>query len=203
MVVSDAHKRFIERQMLSLADYDSLRPVGHVYEFHLHSYRVAQSIKSLALSIGHNAAYCDALYWATLPHDIGKTALPITIWDMDDKPSDDVRDERRTHTIKGVHIVLKEFGDDACNTDPFLKLMLNIMENHHEHLDGSGYLGKTADQLSPEVQMACICDAFDGYSVQRAHFEGRDLSPKSVIERMKSEKAGQYNLKLLKSFQEI
>jgi putative nucleotidyltransferase with HDIG domain len=202
MVVSDTYKKFIERQMQYLAEYDSRRPVGHTYEFHLHSYRVAELIKNLARLNGRSDDYCEALYWATLPHDIGKTALPIDIWDMDDKPSDEIKDERRTHTSKGVEIIRAEYAD-KCESDPFLKLLLDIMENHHEHLDGSGYLGKTANDLSIEVQMVCICDAFDGYSISRPHFKARDLSPQAVIDRMNIEKNGQYNPDLLKLFSKI
>ena len=202
MVVSNAHKNFIEGQMQLLADYDAQRPVGHAYEFHLHSRRVAESVRELAKAYGLAEDECDILYWATLPHDIGKTALPVSIWDMDDKPSDEIKDERRSHTNKGAGIVRAHFGDE-CHDNPFLQLMMDIMMNHHEHLDGSGYQGKTDTDLSIHVQLVCICDAFDGYSIHRPHFEERDLSPQSVINRMKFEKSGQYNLELLNLFETI
>jgi HD-GYP domain-containing protein (c-di-GMP phosphodiesterase class II) len=202
MVVTDIHKKFIKTQIQNLADYDSLRPLGHVYEFHLHSQRVANSMKALAIKMGYDASMADALYWATLPHDIGKTSLPGSIWDLDDKPTDDERHERRSHTWRGVEIVRADFGD-TCDHDPFLKMMIDIMNNHHENCDGSGYLGKTTKDLSTEVLMACICDAFDGYSVHRPHFQNRDISSKAVIQRMTIEKAGQFDNQILKSFEEI
>ena len=202
MHVSEAHKSFITTQLDKLSDYDALRPKGHVYEFHLHSERVAQSMKSLAKHMGYNDCMCETLYWATLPHDIGKMALPIHIWDLEDKPTDEQRQERRSHTWRGVEIIKSKYRNEYEN-DRFLKLMIDIMQNHHECVDGSGYQSKTAKDLTKEVRMACICDAFDGYSVFRPHFANRDISPKAVIARMEIEKAGQYDSVILKLFKEI
>lgn len=201
MVVSQKHKDFIEAKLKKLEAYDTLRPEGHVYEFHLHSRRVAESMKTLAKTMGYKDTMQNALYWATLPHDIGKMALPVHLWDSGKKPSDKIKDERRAHTTQGVDMVRAEFGDE-CASAPFLKLMIDIMENHHEHCNGTGYLGKTATDLSQEVRMACICDAFDGYSTYRAHFGDRDISPKAVIHRMQVEKSGQFDEEILKSFKE-
>lgn len=193
---------FIEQQLQELSDYDARRPEGHPYEFHLHSKRVAESMKALAKKVGYDCDMCEALYWATLPHDIGKMILPVEIWDLEDKPTENQRGERRTHTWRGVEIFRAEFGE-GCDADPFLKLLIDIMENHHETLNGEGFLGKAGDQLSKEVRMACICDAFDGWSVYRPHFGDRNLSPETVIKRMETEKAGQFDPDLLKQFKEI
>ena len=77
------------------------------------------------------------------------------------------------------------------------------MSNHHECLDGSGFQGKTEADLSDEVKIVCICDAFDGWSVKRPHFGDRDVSPPAVIDRMRHEKAGQFDEKLLNLFENI
>ena len=83
-----------------------------------------------------------------------------------------------------------------------MNVMTDIMENHHECIDGTGFTGKTEKDLSLEVRMACICDAFDGWSVIRPHFGDRDVSPPAVIHRMKTEKAGQFDERLLNLFEE-
>lgn len=203
IVITPEHKDFIEKKMKELAAYDAQRPEGHVYEFHLHSERVAQSMKALARHLGHDKEMADILYWATLPHDIGKMDMPVTVWDTDAKPTDEQRKERRTHTWRGVNMVKEAFGD-AVKTDPFLKLMIQIMNDHHEALDGSGFQGKKEYDLTHEVKMACICDAFDGWSTRRPGFAAdRDLSPKGVINRMEVEKAGQFDPVILHSFKEM
>jgi polar amino acid transport system substrate-binding protein len=202
MMIDEAYKKYITDQMQALAAYDAARPDGHVYEFHVHAERVAYLMKDLALTVGYDADMADILYSATLPHDIGKMALPVEIWDLEDKPTEDQKAERRTHTTHGINMIRNEFGD-RCDTDPFLKLMLDIMENHHETMDGQGFLGKTGNQLSREVRMACICDAFDGWSVKRPHFGDRDVSPSAVVMRMEIEKAGQFDQGLLEHFKKV
>lgn len=202
MVVEQHYKDFITDQIEKLATYNARRKKPNIYEFHLHSERVAQSTKSLSAKMGYDDDMQDALYWATLPHDIGKMVLPLNIWDKDEKPSDAIKNERRAHTSLGIDIIRAEFGNE-CDTSPFLKLLIDIMSNHHECMDGSGYHGKTGDDLTQEVRMACICDAFDGYSVFRPHFGNRDISPKAVINRMEIEKAGQFDPDILKVFKDI
>jgi putative nucleotidyltransferase with HDIG domain len=203
MVIDKKHKDFITSQMANLAAYNARRPKDHVYEFHLHSERVAQTMRQLAKKMGYDDMTAESLYWATLPHDIGKMSLPVEIWDLQDRPTEEEKAIRRTHTSLGVEMVRKEFGEE-CKTSPFLRLMIDIMHDHHETLDGKGFLGKKADTLSQEVRMACICDAFDGWSVRRPNFaEDRDLSPQGVIRRMENEKAGQFDTKILNSFKEI
>lgn len=202
MVVKQHYKDFITSQIEKLADYNACRAKSNIYEFHLHSERVAQSMKSLSAKMGYDDAMQDTFYWATLPHDIGKMALPLDMWDKDEKPSDDIKIQRRAHTTKGIGIIRSEFGDE-CDTSSFLKLLIDIMANHHECMDGTGYQGKIASDLTKEVRMACICDAFDGYSVHRPHFGDRDISPKAVIHRMEFEKAGQFDPDILKQFKEI
>tara|TARA_B100001750_G_C15442447_1_gene564323 strand:+ start:432 stop:1079 length:648 start_codon:yes stop_codon:yes gene_type:complete len=203
MFVEDRFKNFVLVQMKNLEAYDGLRPANHPYEFHHHSERVAKSMRSLALKTGYTESMADTLYWATLPHDIGKMSLPVEIWDLDERPTQDQREERRSHTILGLDIVRQNFADE-CDKHPFLRLLCDIMANHHESMDGSGYIGKDAAELSREVRMACICDAFDGWSVRRAGFDpDRDLSPKGVIHRMETEKTGQFDREILKSFKEM
>lgn len=203
MIVKQKFKDFITCQIEELGRYDAMRPDGHVYEFHLHSERVATMMKAFAVKMGMGDDMAEALYWATLPHDIGKMKLSVNIWDSVDKPTEEQKLLRRTHTTTGIQIMRDEFGDE-CDNNTFLALTLDIMENHHECIDGTGFIGKTGDQLSREVLMACICDAFDGWSIARPHFsEQRDISPKGVIHRMESEKNGHFDTNLLKTFKEI
>jgi putative nucleotidyltransferase with HDIG domain len=200
--VTDEYKSFIFDQLKQLEDYDSLRPIDHVYKFHEHSKRVAKHSKQLALVLGYNCDDAEILYWATLPHDIGKITLPVEIWDLPHKPTDDEKAVRRTHTFEGVNIVKDNFGDQ-CDKNTFLKLMIDIMINHHEALDGTGFHGKFQNDLSHQVQIVSLCDAFDGWSIARPHFGDRDLSPQSVINRIKIEKAGQFDSDMVDIFENL
>lgn len=182
---------FIDAEFAALKAYNAQRPQGHPYAFHLHSQRVAKHLRQLALDMGMDADYAQVLYSVGLVHDIGKRLLPIEIWDVAGKPDEKTRKHRRQHTVLGVQIVDEHFGAD--NTAPVLMLMRDLMTNHHEAIDGSGWLKKQGDELSLEAKMLCVCDAYDGYSVWRPHYGARDITPSGVIRRMAVEKAGQFD----------
>ncbi len=86
---------------------------------------------------------------------------------------------------------------------PFKDLMLDIMKNHHEQMDGQGYHHIPGDQLSLPVRLAAIVEAFDGWSIPRPHFGDRDISIPAVLKRMETEKAGMFDPALFKAFAEM
>lgn len=198
---------FIERQLEELKDFDVQReawvkehlPADYkfIYRFHEHTYRVADDMRAAALHLGLPENVAENLYWAMLPHDIGKKALPVDLWDMVEKPSQDIKDERRSHTDLGAEMARNELPADH----PFVQLVIDIMKNHHEEMGGGGYHGLKADALSAPVRLACIVESFDGYSVFRPHFGNRDISAAGVIKRMRDEKGAElYDMTLFESF---
>jgi len=189
---------FIDREIDMLAEYDAKRPPGHPYEFHRHVRRVADDMQALALAMGMTPERATELRRATLVHDAGKRLLPPNIWDVKDKPTEIVRRQRRNHTMLGVQLLNEFMGED--NHDPKVELVRDLMKHHHEAMNGTGWLGLKAEQLSTEARMLCICDAFDGYSTWRPHFGERDISMRGVLHRMGVEKAAQFDPEIMKIF---
>ncbi|MCB1538879.1 MAG: HD domain-containing protein [Alphaproteobacteria bacterium] len=199
--MSGPYADFITRELAALEAYDNGRPPGHPYAFHLHVRRVAEDMRALALAMGMDAARAAELHLATLAHDAGKRMLPVGIWDISGKPDDKTRHMRRDHTWLGAKLVDDAFG--AADQAPFPALLRDLMQHHHEAMDGSGFLGMKGDELSLEARMLCVCDAFDGYSAWRPHFGERDLSPNGVLNRMRVEKSGQFDAEILAIFSKI
>lgn len=193
-------KPFILEQIKALKAYDDLRPKTTRYIFHEHAERVAKDVESTALFLGADAKTAHALYWATLPHDIGKMTLPHEIWDLEDKPSEEMKNKRRAHTTLGAEMARRKLGPI---NHPFMHLMMDIMQNHHEQMDGKGYLGLQAPDLSWPVRLASIVEAFDGWRVERPHFGDRDISVEGVLKRMETEKSHQFDPVLFKAFAEM
>ena len=123
---------------------------------------------------------------AALLHDYGKLYQDMNLWiDTPEKSSGALKATRREHAKTGADLIQEHFSDHietliAENPDiiskredvlnhPFLALTLDIAENHHEHMDGSGTLGKTAEQLSGPVKLVAIIESHDGYCVKRPH----------------------------------
>lgn len=194
-------KPFIKGELASLRAYDDKRPDEKNYIFHQHATRVARDVKKTCLQLGLSEKISNNMYWAVLPHDIGKRLLPVDYWDQEEKPSDNVKKIRRTHTLLGVQIVNENFPDID---HPFKALMCDIMAHHHEQMDGGGQMGLNASQLSAPVRLAAVVEAYDGYRIWRPHFGGRDLSPPAVLAKMRDEK-GQaiYDMDMLEAFAEM
>jgi HD-GYP domain-containing protein (c-di-GMP phosphodiesterase class II) len=194
-------KPFIEHEMALMKAYDGQRPPDITYIFHEHSLRVANNVKKTCLHLGLGERVAGNMYWAVLPHDIGKRKLPPSIWDQEEKPDDQLKHLRRTHTELGVQIVTEKLG---VQDHPFKSLMLDIMMNHHEQMDGKGYHGLSAKDLSMPVRLAAIVEGFDGWSIYRPHFSGRDVSVPAVLERMRTEKVeSMFDMALFEAFAEM
>lgn len=193
-------KPFIESEMENLRAYDAQRPQGSVYIFHRHVGRVAADVRDVCRALGLAPRVAENMYWAMLPHDIGKRLLPPELWDQEDKPDEALKKFRRTHVLLGAQIVDELL---AAYHHPFKDLMRDIILHHHEQMDGGGPLGLRGDQLSAPVRLAAIVEAYDGYRTWRPHFGDRDLTPAGVLQRMQTEKAAQYDPDLLAAFANI
>ena len=212
MVIKTTYNDWIFEQLEKLKQLDQEREkrLGYKpdYCFYEHSHRVAKNMRALALKMGKSEEVAESLYLATLIHDIGKTVLPAEIWDYEErdadgnhlKPPEELKKQRREHTVLGAKMVEEAFGE-ACKTDPFLRMTCDLMRHHHEHCDGTGYLGKKIEDLNEEVRMLCICDAFDGWTIPRPHKTADQLSPDFVLNQKMND--GRFDLTILEFFQEI
>lgn len=202
-------KPFIEKYVEKLKACDEARIAWaaenlphdyHVtYLFHAHTQRVVKDMQSMCLHLGLPENSQQILRWAMLAHDLGKSVMPIDMWDSVEKPTDAIKDKRREHTKIGVELVREELPFDH----PFLDLMCDMMMHHHEYMDGTGHYGLTAEQISMPVRLAAIIESFDGYTIPRAHFADRDTSIPGVLERLNGEKASWFDPELLKAFTEM
>jgi len=208
--IESAVKAFIDKHLQSLKELDNARfswvsenlPAEYemTYFFYDHTLRVADDMGKTAKHMGFSDTCTEQLTMAMLAHDFGKTRLPVDIWDMMEKPEDEVKNARRRHTALGVEMLREELPFEH----PFIELTADIMAHHHEHMDGSGYLGLSAEQLSAPVRLASIIESFDGYSIPRPHFGDRDISVPGVLARMQGEKGEAiYDMSLFEAFAEM
>ena len=196
--IGERIKTFIETQMDELKAFDQERPDDITYIFHEHAARVAENVKRTCLAMGLGELVAANMYWAVLPHDIGKKLLPVDIWDQEEKPSGDIKKFRRTHTLLGAQIVQEHLYDIE---HPFKDLMVDIMIHHHEQMDGNGTHNVSGDKLSAPVRLTAIVEAYDGYRIWRPHFGDRDISPPGVLKRIREEKGAEiYDMELFEAF---
>ena len=193
-------KPFIEEELGTLKAYDAQRPNDTTYIFHEHAQRVAENVRKTCAWMGLSEVVSNNMYWAVLPHDIGKSRLPVDVWDSEEKPTDHLKKFRRTHTLLGAQMVQEYFHDTQ---HPFKDLMVDIMANHHEQMDGQGTHEVAGEALSAPVRLASIVEAYDGWRIWRPHFGERDISPAAVLKRMREEKLHMFDPALFEAFAEM
>ena len=86
-VCQGTFKPFIENELEQLKQYDEQRPDDITYIFHEHAARVANNMRKTCLHMKLGDIVANNMYWAILPHDIGKKNLPVELWDTEEKPT--------------------------------------------------------------------------------------------------------------------
>lgn len=172
------------------------------YFYFPHSVRVARNLGRFCAFLGHSPESANTMSLAMLPHDCGKAALPLARLDSPGKPSAEEKRFRHSHAPLGAAILTgnRDFLDvipadiraEVLNTanlglidesplkgvdHPLLDLMADLACYHHS---------PQAEQ-SCAVQIAAICDNFDGGRILRDHqfAEGASATIDDVLERMK------------------
>ena len=133
-----------------------------------HTRRVA----TLAVRIGEQLQLPPArlrlLALGGLLHDMGKLAVPDAILNKPGKLTDEEFAVIKGHPVAGREL-LNELGG-------FPEPVLDLVESHHERLDGRGYPNKAAaDKLGLEVRILTVADVYDALTADRVYREAWPL----------------------------
>jgi putative nucleotidyltransferase with HDIG domain len=148
-----------------------------------HSRRVEQYCDMIAGQMKLSQKRRETLRYAALLHDIGKISIPEAILNKPGRPTEEEWVYIKQHPVRGEKIIKDiEFLSEAAE----------IVRNHHERYDGSGYPdGKSAGQLSVEAMIIGVADAYDAmtsdrpYRKRMSHEEAmRELRDKSGTQFM-------------------
>jgi putative nucleotidyltransferase with HDIG domain len=100
-------------------------------------------------------------------HDVGKIRVPVEILQ---KPAALTPDE---WTIIKQH---PTFGRELLEAT-FVREAGEIVEQHHERMDGSGYpFGITSDEILPESYIVAIVDTYDAMTTDRVYRRARPVA---------------------------
>ena len=126
-----------------------------------HSAGVAELAAAGAEPSGLGAADAQALHRAALVHDIGRAAVPTTIWQKRGPLTPQEWERVRLHAYQSERIL---------SPSPFLATLAPVATAHHERCDGSGYhRGSTAATLSTPARLLAAADAFHAMTEPRPH----------------------------------
>jgi putative nucleotidyltransferase with HDIG domain len=132
-----------------------------------HQKRVAQISMGIATKLGMTSDEIQALYMAAMVHDIGKVAVPSEILTKPTHLTDLEMKMVQEHAETGFQI-LKDI--------PFPWPIAQMVHQHHERLDGSGYpLGLVGDQISLGARILAVADMIEAMATHRPYRPARGL----------------------------
>lgn len=126
-----------------------------------HQRRVAQLARAIGHDLGWEKHRCDGLYLGCMIHDIGKIAVPAEILTRPGRLDEAAMALVRTHCMVGYQIT-----QDIRFPWP----VADIIHQHHERLDGSGYpQGLKGDAIVYEARIAAVADVFEAIQSHRPY----------------------------------
>jgi HD-GYP domain-containing protein (c-di-GMP phosphodiesterase class II) len=138
-----------------------------------HTRRVATLAVQIGERLGLPATRLRQLALGGLLHDMGKLSVPDEILTKPGRLTDEEFAVIRRHPGWGREL-LGELGG-------FSRLVLDLVESHHERLDGRGYPHRwPAAELPLEVRILTVADVYDALTADRVYREA--WSPERAFE---------------------
>ena len=154
-----------------------------------HSSRVAEYAEMIARNMGFSEYECHILHRAGMLHDIGKVAIPDSVFL---KPSKLTSDE---YKLIQEHVTMSY---EMLKNISIFDEIKEIIRDHHEHYDGSGYprglLGEDTPMLA---QILTLADSFDAMTTDRI-YKGRK-TVKEALQEIAKLSGKQFNPKVVQS----
>jgi HD-GYP domain-containing protein (c-di-GMP phosphodiesterase class II) len=140
----------------------------------MHLERMARYSRLIALRLGtaHSIddEFVDRILRHAPLHDVGKITIPDRILLKPGSLTDEEFAEMKTHTTRGREIIntmLLNFNI-KCLKD--IDMIRNIVEYHHESIDGNGYPeGLVGKNIPLEARIVAVADVFDALTSVRPY----------------------------------
>ena len=103
-------------------------------------------------------------------HDIGKVAIPDAILLKPGQLTEEEICVMRNHTTVGREIIDNMVNEFTIDCFPHIPMLSNIVELHHEAVDGSGYpRGLRGADIPIEARICAVADVFDALTSRRPY----------------------------------
>lgn len=154
-----------------------------------HSAAVARLAEETARALGLSEGEAVAVRRAGLLHDLGRTGVPVAVWNKASPWTKEERERAQTHPSL-TELVLARSGA--------LGHLGSLGGLHHERLDGSGYRGVLASFLPIAARILAAADLYRTKTEQRPH--RRALRPEAAAEVVRHQAhAGQLDPEVVKA----
>ena len=187
-VVGDTVKLLLDDPTAAKA---MLKVTTHDYYTYTHCVNVSTYVLGFGAYLKLNKEQLHLLGMAGMLHDVGKKKISGDIINKNGKLTEDEFEAVKKHPTYGVEI-LKELGETN-------QLLFDIVEQHHEKIDGSGYpYGLKGKELNTFSQIMAIADIFDALTTKRSYKKAMQSYDAFTIMHHKME--NELNPKLLRKF---
>lgn len=148
-----------------------------------HQRRVALLAEAIARDLGWSEDRIEGLRLGAIIHDIGKIYVPAEILN---------RPGRLTPQEFGIIQQHPQVGHDIVRRISFPWPVAEMILQHHERLDGSGYPdGLAGDAIVEEARILAVADVVEAISTHRPYRPA--LGPEKALAEIRSGRGGRYD----------
>lgn len=169
--------------MASIKAYDE-----NTYE---HCLNVAIRTVTMGIGLGYNFYRLKNLAVGAMLHDVGKTQLPVEVFNKEGSLTEEEMNLVKTHPTEGYLLLTKDILIYSSTRQ--------IVHQHHENWDGSGYpRGLKEDQIYELAMVTHICDVYDALISKRSYKNPFPI--KQAVDTLCEGEGTMYNPELLEAF---
>jgi putative two-component system response regulator len=179
----DAQNRELEQQVA-----EKTEALQHLLEATLqgmagHQQRVSRLAEAMGRRLSLPAAGLTALRYASLLHDIGKIRIPVSILNRTGALLPAEREMMKIHP---------QVGHEILSPIPFPWPVAQIVLQHHEKCDGSGYpAGLHHAEILPEARILAVADLVEAKSSYRPYRPA--LGVAAALEELENGRGQEYD----------
>lgn len=158
-----------------------------------HSDRVSAYSVEIAKAMGKPEDFVERVRIAGLFHDIGKIGIPDSILQKPGALTPEEYARVRAHPAMGKSLL---------SSMSSLEEILDIIESHHEKIDGTGYpYGLKGDEIPEEAKIISVADTFDAMTSKRTYRDSMSLE--EAVAELKRCSGKQFEAEIVSVFLDI
>ncbi len=158
-----------------------------------HSELVSRYAVAMGERLGLDEKELEVIYRGGMLHDVGKIGIDEAILNKPGRLTDEEFDEIKKHPV---------YGADILAPIAHLASVRDIVLQHHEKIDGSGYpAGLTGDEMCIGAKIIAVCDVFEGITSNRPY--RKPMKPKRVVKIFEEERGAKLDAESVNMFLEM